>query len=66
VISSSGNSVNGSRQVAVPRGDNLNVVPGLKFSIGERVVAFAEAIVPVNTDGLRANVLPTAGVEIAF
>jgi outer membrane putative beta-barrel porin/alpha-amylase len=56
----------GQSLVAIPRGDNVNIVPGLKFSIADRVVAFAEAIVPVTDDGLRASVLPTAGIEVGF
>lgn len=58
------NPVSGA--VAIPRSDLLNMAAGLKFSIGDNVTGFAGAIVPVNTDGLRADVIPTGGIEVSF
>src|SRR5262249_28042049 len=50
----------------VPRSDVLDVAVGLKVNVIRTVVAFASAIVPLTTDGLRAEVIPAAGVEATF
>ncbi len=50
----------------VPRSDVLDVAPGFKVSLGGTVVAFASAIVPITSDGLRAEVIPAGGVEFGF
>ena len=51
---------------AVPRSDVVDVAVGLKVALGGTAAAFASAIVPVTDDGLRAEVMPTAGVEVTF
>ena len=50
----------------VPRSDLVDVAVGFKLEALGRLVAFAGAIVPVTDDGLRADVLPTAGVQLGF
>lgn len=52
--------------VSIPRSDYLNIVSGFKFALPGRVVGFLGAIVPVNDSGLRADVLPTGGIEVTF
>jgi hypothetical protein len=50
----------------VPRSDVLDLSVGVKVSVFRTVVAFASAVVPVTSDGLRAEVIPAAGVEASF
>jgi hypothetical protein len=50
----------------VERGDNIFAAPGLKFGLTPSTVAFAGAIVPLRSDGLQAEVVPTGGVEWTF
>jgi hypothetical protein len=51
---------------SVERGDNIFAAPGLKFTLMPSVVALAGAIVPLRSDGLQAEVVPTGGVEWTF
>ncbi|HLY37873.1 MAG TPA: transporter [Candidatus Binatia bacterium] len=50
----------------VPRSDVVNLAVGVKVSIVGSAVAFANAIVPVTSDGLQAEVIPTVGAEYSF
>jgi len=50
----------------VPRSDVLDLAVGLKTSFFGSGAAFVSAIVPVTNDGLRAEVVPAAGVEVSF
>ena len=50
----------------VPRSDVVDIALGLKVSLGEGGVAFAGVILPLTTDGLRAQVIPNAGVQWTF
>jgi len=51
---------------SVPRTDIVDVAVGLKFNLFGRLVGFAEGIIPLNGDGLRADVVPTGGIEYTF
>jgi len=48
------------------RTDILDLSLGIKVSFSDTVVGFANVLLPVNDDGLRASVVPTAGLEITF
>jgi hypothetical protein len=50
----------------VPRSDVVDLAVGLKVNPVGTLVGFAEAIVPLTHDGLRADVIPTAGLEWSF
>ena len=50
----------------VPRSDVVDLAVGLKVNPFGPVVGFASAIVPVVADGLRAEVIPTVGMEMTF
>jgi hypothetical protein len=50
----------------VPRSDIVNLAVGLKVNPVGTLVAFGEAIMPLTHDGLRAEVIPTAGLEWTF
>ncbi|MFI5042146.1 MAG: transporter [Acidimicrobiales bacterium] len=50
----------------VGRTDVVDIAVGLKARIAGNVVAFASAIVPLTSDGVRADVVPTGGIEIGF
>jgi len=51
---------------SIPRTDVVNLAVGLKASLTGYAVAFAGALVPLTSDGLRADVVPTGGVEYTF
>ena len=61
-------AANGAVQVTstVPRTDIVDLAMGLKFRIVGRATGFVSAIVPINSDGLRAAVLPAGGIEYLF
>jgi hypothetical protein len=46
--------------------DIVDVVPGLKFALGENVIGFVEFFVPINDDGLRTNFTPAGGIQATF
>ena len=46
--------------------DIVDVVPGLKVNIFGDAVAFFSVFVPINESGLRADFIPTGGVEMSF
>ena len=50
----------------VPRSDVVDLAVGMKANPWGTLVAFAEVIVPLTRDGLRAEVIPTAGLEWSF
>lgn len=50
----------------VPRSDVVDLAVGFKVNITGTAVAFANAIVPLTDDGLRAEVIPAAGIEVSF
>jgi hypothetical protein len=59
--------VTSSREVEVfafvPRTDIVDVSVGWKVRLGERGSAYVSAVIPVVRDGLRAPVIPAAGIE---
>jgi hypothetical protein len=57
---------NGVVTAFVPRSDVVDLALGFKVNPFGSLVGFAEAIVPLTHDGLRAEVIPTAGVEWSF
>jgi hypothetical protein len=48
------------------RTDVVDVSAGFKFSVFDRLVGYAGAIVPVTDDGLRTDVVPVGGFELTF
>ncbi|HJY82497.1 MAG TPA: transporter [Candidatus Binatia bacterium] len=46
--------------------DIVDISVGFKANLYSTMVGFAAAIVPLNDDGLRADVIPTAGLEVSF
>jgi len=46
--------------------DIVDVVPGIKVNVAGSVFAFFSAFVPINKSGLRANFIPTGGLEMSF
>lgn len=52
--------------VDIKRADVLNLAFGAKFAVGQNTIVFATALVPLNDDGLRAQFVPTFGIESTF
>jgi hypothetical protein len=52
--------------VDIKRNDVLDLAVGIKLSVNERTVVFANFLVPLNDDGLRADFVPTLGAEVSF
>jgi hypothetical protein len=50
----------------IERNDIYDVSLGTRLLLGENGIIAANAIVPLNRDGFRANVIPTVEVEYAF
>jgi hypothetical protein len=48
------------------RTDIVDLAIGMKFNPYRDVVTFANVFVPLNDDGLRADVVPSAGVQVSF
>ena len=46
--------------------DIVDVVPGVKFAVGENVIGFVEFFVPINDDGLRTHFTPAGGIQATF
>jgi hypothetical protein len=46
--------------------DIVDLAVGFKANLYGSVVGFANVFVPLNDDGLRAEVIPTAGLEVSF
>jgi hypothetical protein len=55
-----------TKSVTVPRTDIVDLAMTLKGNLFANGVGFVGAIVPLNSDGLRTNVTPTAGFEWTF
>ncbi len=53
-------------QVFIARQDYFDIAAGLKFAVAGNAVGFVGAIVPINSAGLRADVLPAGGLSISF
>src|SRR5262245_28716847 len=51
---------------SIPRSDLVDLAMGFKVHFLRAGTAFVGAIVPLTKDGLRADVVPTGGVEVAF
>src|SRR6185503_7474777 len=51
---------------SIARSDVVDVAVGAKMSLGAGATAFLGAIVPVTSDGIRAEVIPTGGIEVGF
>jgi hypothetical protein len=50
----------------IKRNDVLDLAVGGKVAITEQAILFATVTLPLNDDGLRADVVPTAGFEVSF
>jgi hypothetical protein len=48
------------------RTDIVDISLGFKVAFTNSIIGFANAIVPLNDDGLRAKAIPTAGIEYTF
>lgn len=48
------------------RTDIVDIAPGLKVNVFGTAVAFFTVFVPLNDDGLRADFIPTGGIEMSF
>ncbi len=46
--------------------DIIDLSLGFKLSLFKSVIGFVNFFVPLNTDGLRADFIPTAGLEVSF
>lgn len=49
-----------------PRTDLVDAAVGMKVKLYGSAIGFASAIVPLTTDGLRADVIPMGGVQVTF
>ena len=52
--------------IDIDRNDILELSIGLKLALADRALVFANFLVPLNDDGLRADFVPTVGVEATF
>ena len=52
--------------IDIERNDILDLAVGTKLTLGVRTVLFANVLIPLNDDGLRANFVPTVGLESTF
>ncbi len=50
----------------VPRADLVNLSLGAKLDLFGTLVAFADVLLPITSDGLRAAVIPVGGIEYTF
>ena len=48
------------------RTDIVDISLGFKLTLFDSLVGFANVIVPLNDDGLRAKAVPTVGIEYSF
>lgn len=53
-------------KLAVPRSDLIDLATGLKVALGQHGAFYVGAIVPLTNDGIRAQVIPTGGIQIGF
>jgi len=52
--------------VDIKRNDVFDLALGGRVAIGDRAMIIANFLIPLNQDGLRAEVIPTIGAEINF
>ncbi len=52
--------------LTIKRNDVLDLAVGGKVSVAPQAILFATVILPMNNDGLRADVVPTVGFEATF
>jgi hypothetical protein len=52
--------------IDIKRNDILDLAVGGKVSVAPQAIIFATVILPLNDDGLRADVVPTVGFEATF
>jgi hypothetical protein len=52
--------------IDVKRNDVLDLAVSGRFSLGENAMLFANFLIPLNQDGLRADFVPTVGAEVNF
>jgi hypothetical protein len=52
--------------VGIDRNDVLDLAVGGKVAVHQDTIVFATATLPLNQDGLRADVVPTVGFEMTF
>ncbi len=50
----------------VPRSDVVDLVLGVKVNPWGSIVGFTSVILPLTSDGLRAEVIPSVGLELSF
>ena len=50
----------------VARYDIIDLAMGVKVAVSENGTAFLGAVIPVNNSGVRADVIPTGGIEFNF
>jgi hypothetical protein len=48
------------------RNDIIDLAVGFKVNPYQLMVGFVNVFIPLNDDGLRADVIPAAGLEISF
>jgi hypothetical protein len=51
---------------SVPRTDLVDLAPGVRITVTRHVLIHLDAIIPLTQDGIRANVVPTGGIEATF
>jgi hypothetical protein len=50
----------------IERSDRYDASVGLRWRFGDAGVVSANALVPLNREGLRVDVIPTVGVQYTF
>ncbi len=68
VVDNNGNPIDHRTETKATnfRTDIVNLALGAKVSPMSNVILFAAAILPVTSDGLRSDVIPTGGIEVSF
>ena len=57
----------GTQTVSVKtRTDIVDLAPGIKIQLMPSAVAFFQAFIPMNSDGLRTSFTPAGGIEVSF
>ncbi len=65
-FSQDGSIIGSQRATQEFRTDVIDIAPGVKVNLFGPVVGFFTAFVPLNDDGLRADFIPTGGIEASF
>lgn len=52
--------------IDIQRNDILDIAVGGRVAVGDRTMILANVLIPLNQDGLRADFVPTVGVEVNF